>query len=191
MAHPQERFHTPAAQHPSTIVAVVGESAGDALASLDGVTGVDALGLRGRDPALAASRIRASRAAWVVHDADPLAHVAAAWIELYEERSTLGALEAEVDDALARFAVGEAIMPDYYLVLDPGSAHTAWRHWWCGALGRFAPKRVLPAASPAHPGDHRVRRMLGALPSSRPWPEPASWLREVPFAIPDRVGLRA
>ena len=85
----------------------------------------------------------------------------------------------------------EAIMPDYYLVLDPGSAHTAWRHWWCGALGRFAPKRVLPAASPAHPGDHRVRPMLGALPSSRPWPEPASWLREVPFAIPDRVGLRA
>jgi hypothetical protein len=34
------------------------------------------------------------------------------------------------------------------------------------------------------------RRLLSNLPSSRPWPDPASWLPHLPFEIPDRVGLR-
>ena len=35
-----------------------------------------------------------------MHDADPLEHVAAAWVELYEERATLGTLEIEVETLL-------------------------------------------------------------------------------------------
>lgn len=173
-----------------TIVAVVGDAADDALASLDGLPGVEALPLRGSEPAIAARRIAASASPWIVHDADPLEHVAAAWVELYEERATLGTLEIEVETALAAFAAGAAIMPDYYIVLDPDQAETTWRHWWCGALGHRAPRRVLPAHAPAEPGDAALRRLLTALPMSRPWPDPAAWLPGLPFDVPDRVGIR-
>lgn len=124
-----------------------------------------------------------------IHDADPLEHVAAAWVELFEERSTLGTLEVEVEQALAHFAHGLR-MPDYYIVLEPEKAPDTWRHWWCGALGHRAPRRVLPAPSPERPGDADVRRLLRALPSSRLWPEPERWLRGLALEIPDRIGLR-
>jgi hypothetical protein len=173
-----------------TIVAIVGEQSEDALASLDGIRGVEALALQGSEPALAARRIAASGAAWVVHDADPLEHVAAAWVELFESRSTLGALEIEVETALALFQEGSALMPDYYIVLEPEGAPDTWRHWWCGALGHRAPQRVLTSATPTNPRDAAIWRLLSHLPSSRPWPDPASWLPHLPFEIPDRVGLR-
>ncbi|MDQ1123439.1 hypothetical protein [Microbacterium trichothecenolyticum] len=173
-----------------TIVAVVGGSPTDALASFEGLPGVATLSLRDSEPALAARRIEAARAPWVVHDADPLVHVAAAWIELYEERATLGTLEVEVENTLGSFERGEAIMPDYYVVLDPDQADTTWRHWWCGALGHRAPRRVLPAQAPTSPRDRALRTLLTALPSSRPWPDPTAWLPGLAFEIPDRIGLR-
>lgn len=173
-----------------TIVAIVGDGADEALESLEHLPGVDTLRLRDSEPGLAARRIAAASAPWIVHDADPLVHVAAAWVELYEERATLGTLEVEVAAALAAFETGGAVMPDYYVVLDPDAADATWRHWWCGALGHRAPRRVLPAAAPATPRDAALRRMLRALPTSRPWPEPESWLPGLPFDIPDRVGLR-
>ncbi|KAA9156158.1 hypothetical protein F6B41_03350 [Microbacterium lushaniae] len=172
-----------------TIVAVVGAGSDEALETLEGLAGVDTLSLRGTEPALAARRIAAASTPWIVHDADPLEHVAAAWVELYEERATLGTLEVEVQVTLADFEAGRAVMPDYYIVLDPDQADATWRHWWCGALGHRAPRRVLPAAAPSSPRDAALRRMLRTLPTSRPWPEPASWLPGLPFAIPDRVGL--
>lgn len=173
-----------------TVVAVVGAGSDEALATLEGIPGVETLALHGTEPALAARRIAAASTPWIVHDADPLAHVAAAWVELYEERATLGTLELEVETALAQFGAGEAIMPDYYIVLDPEDAVGTWRHWWCGALGHRAPRRVLPAHAPTMPGDMALRRILTSLPASRPWPDPASWLPGLAFDIPDRVGLR-
>lgn len=173
-----------------TIVAVVGAESAGALATLEGIPGVETLSLRDFDPATAARRISACSTPWIVHDADPLEHVAAAWVELYEERATLGTLEVEVETALAHFDEGTALMPDYYIVLDPDAADDTWRHWWCGALGYRAPRRVLPAASPSTPRDTAMRRLLTALPASRPWPEPTSWLPGLAFEIPDRVGLR-
>ena len=172
-------------------VAIVGEQSEDALATLDGIRGVDVLALQDSEPALAARRIAAAGTPWIVHDADPLEHVAAAWVELFEERSTLGALEVEVETALALFEAGSALMPDYYIVLEPEGAPDTWRHWWCGALGHHAPRRVLDLAGA---DDATGCRASGAccatLPSSRPWPDPASWLPHLPFEIPDRVGLR-
>ncbi|GAA3207855.1 hypothetical protein [Microbacterium terregens] len=173
-----------------TIVAIVGEHSQEALASLDGIRGVEVLELRDSEPALAARRIAAAGTPWIVHDADPLEHVAAAWVELFEERSTLGALELEVETALAMFQTGSALMPDYYIVLEPLGAPDTWRHWWCGALGHHAPQRVLASPAPATVTDAAIRRLLSHLPSSRPWPDPASWLPHLPFEIPDRVGLR-
>ena len=180
-------YHAPA----GTMVAIVGDAADEALASLEGITGVETLSVRGGEPGLAGRRIAATVTPWVVHDADPLAHVAQAWIELFEERATMGALQAEVEDALARFASGEALMPDYYVVLAPEQAPDVWRHWWCGALGRHAPRRVLPVAARGAAGDESLRHLLTVLPPSRPWPDPVQWLPDLPFAIPDRVGLRA
>lgn len=171
-----------------TIVAVVGPGADDVLASADVLGGVSALSLRGSEPAIASHRISASGTPWVVHDADPLEHVASAWIEFFQERATLGALEAEIDDALGQFERGHALMPDYYLVLEPDDAPEIWRHWWCGALGYRAPRRVLPVH--ASSGADALRRMLRSLPTSRPWPDPAKWLPGLAMQIPDRVGLR-
>lgn len=173
-----------------TVVAIVGGESADAIATLEGMPGVETLSLRDADPATAARRISACSTPWIVHDADPLEHVAAAWVELYEERATLGTLEIEVETALAHFEEGTALMPDYYIVLDPDAADGTWRHWWCGALGFRAPRRVLPASTPSMPGDRAMRRLLTALPTSRPWPEPTSWLPGLAFEIPDRVGLR-
>jgi hypothetical protein len=174
----------------ATVVAIVGDQSEEALASLDGIRGVDVLSLHGSETTIATRRIAAATTPWVVHDADPLAHVAAAWVELFEERSTLGALEVEVETAIALFDRGSALMPDYYIVLEPEEAPDTWRHWWCGALGHRAPQRVLTSHAPTTPRDAALRRLLSNLPSSRPWPDPASWLPHLPFEIPDRVGLR-
>jgi hypothetical protein len=173
-----------------TVVAIVGDGAADALDALSGIPGVETLALHDDEPALGARRIAASLSPWVVHDADPLIHVAAAWVELYEERSTLGALDVEIETALSRFGAGEAIMPDYYVVLDASSADETWRHWWCGALGYRAPRRVLPVDAPASGTATAIRRLLTSLPSSRPWPDPGTWLPGLAFEIPDRVGVR-
>lgn len=173
-----------------TIVAVVGDAAEDALETLAGLPGVETLVLRDREPEIATRRIAAAVTPLIVHDADPLEHVASTWIELYEERATLGTLEVEVDVVLAAFRAGRAIMPDYYIVIDPDAAEAAWLHWWCGALGHWAPRRILPAEAPVASNDQTLRSLLKTLPTSRPWPEPAAWLPQLPFAIPDRVGLR-
>lgn len=172
-----------------TIVAVVGSASDEALANLDGIDGVETLSLRDTEPALAARRITATSRPWIVHDADPLEHVAAAWVELFEERSTLGALEVEVEQALAHFERG-ALMPDYYIVLEPEAAPDTWRHWWCGALGHRAPRRILPASGSENPREADIRHLLRTLPASRPWPKPSSWLPGLAMEIPDRVGLR-
>jgi hypothetical protein len=174
----------------STVVALVGADSDALLSGLADVPALAALSLRESDPAVATRMMAAAASPYVVHDADPLEHVAAAWIELYQERATLGTLEIEVETALDAFEHGRALMPDYYIVLDPASADGAWRHWWCGALGQHAPRRVLPAETPGRARDAAIRRMLTALPSSRPWPDPSTWLPGLAFEIPDRVGLR-
>ena len=169
----------------STVVALVGADSEPLLSGLSDVPAVLALSLREADPALAARAVAAADCPYDGHDADPLEHVAAAWVELYEERATLGTLEVEVATLLDLFAAGDAVMPDYYVVVGPESIEGTWRHWWLGALAHRAPSRVLPVEASAT----ALRARLRALPASRPWPDP-EWLRRVQFDIPDRVGLR-
>ena len=169
----------------STVVALVGADSDSLLSGLSDVPALVALSLRETDPAVAARRLTAVSTPYVVHDADPLEHVAAAWVELFEERATLGTLEVEVDALLALFDAGVAVMPDYYLVAGPELIEGTWRHWWLGALAHRAPSRVLPVEA----SGAALRARLRTLPSSRPWPDPA-WLRHLAFDIPDRVGLR-
>lgn len=169
----------------STVVALVGADPGELLDGLARFPAIAALTLRESDPAEATRAVAAASRPYVVHDADPLEHVAAAWVELFEERATLGTLEVEVDLLLGLFQSGQAVMPDYYLVAGPETIEGTWRHWWLGALAHRAPSRVLPVEA----SDSALRARLRSLPASRPWPEP-EWLRQVHFDIPDRVGLR-
>lgn len=178
--------HTADTAPRSTVVALVGVGSDELLTGLADVPALVALSLREAEPAVAAHRVASVTMPYVVHDADPLAHVASAWVELYEERSTLGSLEVEVEYLLTLFASGDAVMPDYYVVAGPEAIEGTWRHWWLGALAHRAPSRVLPVEASAS----ALRARLRTLPASRPWPEPSGWLRNVQFDIPDRVGLR-
>ena len=163
----------------STVVALVGADSDSLLSGLSDVPALVALSLRETDPAVAARRLTAVSTPYVVHDADPLEHVAAAWVELFEERSTLGTLEVEVDALLALFDAGVAVMPDYYLVAGPELIEGTWRHWWLGALAHRAPSRVLPVeasgaallpgcAHSPHPGRGRTPPGSGTWPSTSP-----------------------
>ncbi|PZF61204.1 hypothetical protein DEI92_06300 [Curtobacterium sp. MCBD17_034] len=168
----------------ATIIALVGAGATGLLDELGALRGVDALRL-GEADADGTARISASNGTYVVHDADPLAHVAAAWVEFFDDRSTLGTLELEVETALAAFAAGHRVMPDYYVVLDPESVEGTWRHWWFGALAVEGPRRVLPEPASAW----AIRKRLGRLPMAPRWKDPAAWLPDLRFTIPDRTGL--
>ncbi|MDM4763051.1 hypothetical protein QT381_08525 [Galbitalea sp. SE-J8] len=166
----------------ATVLSIVGERADSVIRELAPLPNVSAFA--GADAADASERSARATATYVVHDADPLRHVAAAWVEFYDDRSTLGVLELEIAEAVR--ALGEGGMPDYYVVLHPESIEGTWRHWWLGVLAAAAPTRVLPAEDAAS-----VRRLMRRLPAGRPWPEPTAWLRDVPYAIPDRIGLTA
>ncbi|QIG39697.1 hypothetical protein G5T42_09535 [Microbacterium sp. 4R-513] len=170
----------------STVVALVGSESDALLAGLHGLPALLAMSLRGAEPAETTRALATATTPYVVHDADPLEHVAAAWVELYGEQATLGTLEVEVGTVLNQFETGQAVMPDYYIVVGPDAIDGTWRHWWLGALAHHAPSRVLPVEASAAALRARLRR----LPASRPWPEPAEWLPRVHFDIPDRVGLR-
>lgn len=162
----------------ATIVTVVGDGCDAVLRELAELPNVHTDHLAG--PPLAVTP-------YVVRDADPLEHVASAWVEFFDDRASLGTLELEVETALGALASGDTVMPDYYLVLSPEQLEGTWVHWWMGVLAQAAPTRVLPAS----PERGQVRRMLRRLPTGRPWPDPERWLPGLPFAVPDRVGLQS
>jgi hypothetical protein len=167
-----------------TVVALVGGESPELIAELGSLRNVDAFAVADGDQDAALRRISHSQASYVVSDADPLAHVAAAWVEFFDDRVTLATLELEARAAAEALRAGRAQLPDYYLVLDPESVEGTWRHWWFGALSRKAPTRVLPVAS----SSWEVRRQLRRLPTGRPWPgEYSEWLGRLQFEVPDRL----
>ncbi|HEY0249179.1 MAG TPA: hypothetical protein VGC45_13035 [Gryllotalpicola sp.] len=169
-----------------TVVSLVGTGSEGLLAELGGLRNVDAFRAVDADDTEVAQRILRSHASYVVSDADPLAHVAAAWVEFYDDRVTLDTLRVEAEAAADALRAGRAQLPDYYLVLDPESVEGTWRHWWFGALSSKAPTRVLPISA----SSGEVRRQLRRLPTGRPWPaEFATWLTRLPFEVPDRIAL--
>lgn len=171
----------------ATIVTVIGTESDtdDVLRSLGELRNVHTMTLKSSDAVVASRRIAASPSPYVLHDADPLEHVASAWVEFFDDQATLGALELEVSTAVSELSTGRRVMPDYYVVLEPESIQGTWRHWWLGALASAAPTRVLPVAA----SGNAVRQLLRRLPTGRPWPEPARWLPSLQYDIPDRVGL--
>ncbi|WP_298229458.1 hypothetical protein [Gryllotalpicola sp.] len=166
-----------------TVVSLVGDSSAEVLKGLAALRNVEAVEFAAAGASELVSRISRSHASYFVSDADPLLHVAAAWVEFYDDLVSLETLSLEAETAAAALQSGATVMPDYYLVLEPETVEGTWRHWWFGALARKAPTRVLPV-----PGSTaQVRALLRQLPTGRPWGELAAWLRGLPYVVPDTV----
>jgi hypothetical protein len=176
----------------STVVVIVGEQAGRVVAGLDGLANVRAVqrtsGERetgdgdGSGRAVRAA-VAQSHAAYVVHDADPLAGVGAAWAGFFDGTAPAGTLEVAVEAALSALRTEAAALPDYYVVLDPDTLTDTRKHWWFGVLAGASPNRVVPAA----PSAAAVRDLLAGLRSGRWWPDPPDeWLRGLGRIVPDR-----
>ncbi len=168
----------------STTVVVVGPGSTTVLDDLDRLPNVRAASLAETPDEFAKEFVSAAGTSYVLHDRDPLGHVASAWVEFFDDRVTFDTLELEVDVAREAFRRGEAELPDYYVVLEPETLHGTWKHWWLGVLPDASPRRVLPAADAAS-----VRRLLKALPTGRLWPDPDGWLPRLRTRVPDRVGI--
>ncbi|MDQ0381643.1 hypothetical protein [Amycolatopsis thermophila] len=165
----------------STVVVLAGPGADEVLAGLDGLANVRVT--RSGEPA---GLVGQSHAAYVVHDRDPLAAVAAAWAGFFDRQAEPGALEVAIEAAVADLRRGTTLLPDYYLVLDPESLPETGKHWWLGVLAGAAPSRVVPVA----PDVAAVREALSRLPSGRWWPDDVpAWLRGLVRVVPDQAGL--
>jgi hypothetical protein len=102
-------------------------------------------------------------------------------VRRYDEQAPAGELEVAVRDTLARWRARTIELPDYYLVLDPGS----WGQ--PGATGIWgsctaAPSRVVPAAAAA-----KVQASIAKLASGRWWPELDRLLAGVDRVVPDQL----
>jgi hypothetical protein len=172
----------------TTVVALVGESTLPVLEGLDRAANVRTVAADPAEPplerAVAAWRSAAgSHRAYLVHDADPLAAVADAWVRFFEQRCAAGELELAVAETLRRWRAGAFELPDYYLVLDGDAFPATRRHWYLGVLHRAAPSRVVPAAGTAA----AVREQLGRLAPGRWWPALDRLLEDVDRAVPDQL----
>lgn len=169
----------------STTLVVVGDETASAIHALEGFANVRAASLTDASDVDVARWSSASVAPYLVHDHDPLAHVAAAWVEFFDDLSTYGVLELEIARALEAVGRREFDVPDYYVVIHPENLPVTWKHWWLGVLASASPSRVIPWPA----ADASLAQLLRRLPAARAWPEVDAWLPSVAAAVPDRVGL--
>ncbi|WP_213814983.1 hypothetical protein [Glaciihabitans sp. dw_435] len=169
----------------STTVVFIGRNPAPTLGRLNRLTNVRAASLAEMTDGDAGQWINQSQSPYVVHDRDPLAHVAHAWVEFFDDQTTLGTLDFEIERALQSLSAGGASLPDYYIIDAPEELSPTWKHWWLGVLPDAAPTRVIPWDDGATP----LARLLGHLPTGRSWPDPGPWLHRVARQVPDRVGL--
>ena len=172
----------------TTVIGLVGEQARTCAAGLE-----RAANIRVELPDPAAPALERAVAAWqaatgtqapyFVHDADPLALVADAWVRRYDEQGPAGELEVAVRETLARWRTRTIDLPDYYILLDPGSWDATRRHWYLGVLHRAAPSRVVPAEA----ASDQVQASIAKLSSGRWWPELDRLLAGVDRVVPDQV----
>ena len=117
-----------------------------------------------------------------MHDADPLAAVADAWVRRFDEQGPVGELEVAVAETLARWRVGSIELPDYYLVLDAEAWGATRRHWYLGVLHQAAPARVIPVPDP-----DAAARTLPRLGAGAWWPDLDDLLGGIERVVPDQL----
>jgi hypothetical protein len=116
-----------------------------------------------------------------VHDADPLALVADAWVRLFEGSGPIGEVEVAVAETLARVRVQTVELPDYYVVVDADAMTPTRRHWYFGVLHDAVPMRVVPVPASAP----EVVDALEDLAATRWWPPVAQLLDGIERRAPD------
>ena len=172
----------------TTVVAFVSADAANRLAS------VDAANVRVVAPGADDPPLDRARAAWVaaaatnstylLHDADPLQAVSAAWAGRFDGTGAVGELEIATVDTLTRWRAQSIDLPDYYLVDAPDDLPPTLRHWYFGVLGAEAVHRVV-AVDPARSiADH-----LSNLRSGRWWPPLDRLLDGIEHVVPDLAPL--
>ena len=171
----------------TTVVAVVGTDATACVEQLGRAANVVSVVVDADDPPLdraVAAWTQAARghSPYLVHDADPLAAVADAWVRRFDEEGPRGELEVAVAETLARWRVGSIELPDYYLLLDAESWTATRRHWYLGVLHAAAPARVVPVTGTD------AEAALAHLGAGRWWPDLDQLLDGVDRVVPDQVG---
>ena len=166
----------------TTVITVVGDVAAD---RWSGAANVRALHPDPDAPALdraVAAWAQAARetAPYTLHDADPLAAVAEAWIRRYDGTGPAGELEVAVAETVARWRARSLELPDYYLVVDPETWDVTRRHWYLGYLAGAAPVRVVATNGDLLPA-------ISHLATGRWWPDLDDLLAGVDRVVPDRV----
>jgi hypothetical protein len=169
------------------VVTVVGTDAALCVERLGAARNVVAVEVDRDDPPLdravaAWAQAVRSHSPYLVHDADPVAAVADAWVRRFDETGPIGELEVAVGETLARWRVGSIEMPDYYLVLDAESWTPTRRHWYLGVLHAAAPARVVPV-----PDADAATRMLPRLGTGAWWPDLDVLLEGIEQVLPDQV----
>ena len=170
-------------RHATTVVAVVGAGARPAVESLRGRANVRVVVTE--DPEVAWRLAAGTSVPYLVHDADPLAAVADAWVRRFDEAGPAGELEVAVADVVARWRARSVGLPDYYLVVDAEELPPTRRHWYLGVLHGAAPARVVPVAGRGA----ALADELGRLPTGRWWPDLDRLLDGVEHVVPDRAGV--
>jgi hypothetical protein len=125
-----------------------------------------------------------THAPYFVHDADPLAVVAEAWVRRFDEQGPIGELEVAVAETLARWRVGSLELPDYYLTLDAEAWTPTRRHWYLGVLHSAAPSRVIPV-----PYVGAAVAVLPRLGTGTWWPDLDRLLEGIDRVVPDQVAV--
>jgi hypothetical protein len=171
----------------TTVVAVVGDAATDCVTRLGLAANVVPLSVEHDDPPLDRAvatwdQAARSHSPYFVHDADPLAAVADAWVRRYDEQGPIGELEVAVAETLARWRVGSIELPDYYLVLDAEAWGATRRHWYLGVLHGAAPARVVPVPDP-----DAAARTLPRLGAGAWWPGLDDLLGGIERVLPDQL----
>jgi hypothetical protein len=124
---------------------------------------------------------------YVVHDADPLADVAAAWIDRWDGHGDVGRLEVAVSATRQRWRAGTLELPDYYLVVDPHDLGATARHWYLGVLAGAAPHRVAVTDDDSAEVARTVRRLR----AGRWWPDLDVLLDGIDRRVPDALEVQA
>jgi hypothetical protein len=173
----------------TTVVALIGTREG-ATASLQAKPNVTFYQL---DPS--AQPIEQAAAAWdaarhthtpyFVHEADPLAWVAAAWSARFEGSGEVGDLEVALAETLARWRAHKVELPDYYVISSPGQLPGTLRHWYLGVLAGARRSRVVVAGEGAD-----LAALLATLPTGPWWPGLEQLLEGIENVVPEQAGLQ-
>lgn len=123
---------------------------------------------------------------YFVHDADPLATVAASWVREFDGPRVAGELEIARSETLARWRAGSIALPDFYLIERPDELPATERHWFLGVLAGAAAHRVALVEP-----DRAARDHLGSLPAGPWWPPLDRLLEGIENMVPDQLDVTA